>query len=226
MTSIRSTFLASTIALLLCSCNPGTTVSTDNGNVVAKGDRITLRADGHPNAQIDESGNLLIDGKKVQVNARQRALLQDYKREFNGMTEDGLAIGKQGAALAGTAITEAIKGAIRGDGEQVDAKIEAEAKKIEQQAMRLCTRLVTIKASQDALAAQLPPFKPYATIEGSDVDDCGTSQSDSYAAGKEVGGSLARAVKGGSKEPADGGDAAAQADAAADSAAESEASTR
>jgi hypothetical protein len=162
------------------------------------------------------AGDLSINGKAVAVNASQRTLLRTYHREMNAMTADGIAIGKQGAALAGKAVTAAIKGAISGNTDEVESKVEAETKKIEQQAMQLCKRLVTVKASQDALASSLPEFKPYATLDQSDVDDCGSSQNDSYSAGKEVGGSLARAVKGekGEKAESAGMDAAQQADAA------------
>jgi hypothetical protein len=191
-------FTLSTV-LLLGGCTGGTTVSTDQGSVASSlsGKTITLRADGFPNAQIDDAGALSIDGKPVAMNAAQRALLLRYQGEMAAMTADGIAIGKQGAALAGTAVSEAIKGAIKGDTDQVESKMEAKAKKIEQQAMRLCARLVTIKASQDALAAQLPAFKPYATISEVDVSDCDSNQGNSYAAGKEVGQSLGKAVEGG-----------------------------
>ena len=214
--------LALPLTLLLASCSPGTHVSTDTGNVSSDGKSITLRADGQPEARITADGELTIDGKVVAVNAAQRVLLQSYIKEMNAMTADGIAIGKQGAALAGTAVSEAIKGAIngKGDGEEIDARIEAETKKIEQQAMQLCKRLVTIKASQDALAEQLPVFKPYATIDVKDVDDCGSRDGESYATGKSVGSSMAKAMKGEQEdapnpETAATTNAAAEADAAA-----------
>ncbi|MET0581947.1 MAG: DUF2884 family protein [Pseudoxanthomonas sp.] len=217
MKTLNSSLLALALAALVAGCNPGTHVSTEKGNVTSNGKVITLRADGQPDARISADGELIIDGKKIAVNPTQRALLQTYRSEMNAMTQDGIAIGKQGAALAGTAVSEAIKGAMRGDGDQIDAKIEAEAEKIEQQAMQLCRRLVTIKASQDALAEQLPQFKPYATIDVADVDDCGSKQETSYRAGNEVGSSLAKAVKGDETADRHTGrdDAAAQADAAA-----------
>lgn len=220
MNTMRSPLLLLCVAALIAGCKPGVHVSTDTGNVSIDGDSITLRANGQPEAIVTAAGDLSIDGKAIVVNDAQRGLLRSYHTELNAMTADGIAIGKQGAALAGTAVTEAIKGAIRGDGGQVDTTIEAETRKIEQQALQMCKRLVTVKASQDALAAQIPAFKPYATIDGSDIDDCGTSERDSYAAGKQVGGSLARAVKGGDEHEGDAaspGDAAAEADAAAES---------
>lgn len=214
MKIINSPLFALSMAALLCSCNPGTSVSTDGGGRVStNGKSVTLRTDGLPNAQISAAGDLSVGGKTVAVSASQRALLQTYHREMNAMTADGIAIGKQGAALAGKAVSEAIKGAISGKPDDVESKVEAEAKKIEQQAMQLCKRLVTIKAAQDELATSLPEFKPYATLDQSDVDDCGSSHNESYGAGKEVGGSLAKAVKG-EKSRSPDMDAAQQADAA------------
>ena len=213
MKSTHSPLLALFMVALLCGCNPGTSISTDDGKISAKGDGVTLHASGLPNAKISASGDLEINGKNVEVNAAQRALLQSYHHEINAMTADGIAIGKQGAALAGKAVTEAIKGAINGKTDDVESKVEAEAKKIEQQAMQLCKRLVTVKASQDALATSLPEFKPYATLGQSDVDDCGSSQGNSYSAGKDAGGAMARKIKG-EKDESAGMDAAQQADAA------------
>lgn len=214
MKILHSSLLVLSLATLLCGCKPSTTVATSDGNVItANGEAVTLRATGQPNARITNTGDLEINGKAVPVDATQRALLRTYHHEMSAMTTDGIAIGKQGAALAGKAVSEAIKGAISGNTDGVESKVEAEAKKIEQSAMQLCKRLVTVKASQDALAASLPEFKPYATIDQSDVDDCGSDQNDSYNAGKDAGGSLARAMKG-EKDENRGMDAAEQAEAA------------
>lgn len=216
MKIMHSPLLVLSLAALIAGCNPGTHVSTDKGNVTSNGKVITLRANGQPDAKISADGELTIGGKTVAVNPAQRVLLQSYLKEMNAMTADGIAIGKQGAALAGTAVTEAIKGAIKGDGDQIDAKIEAEARKIEQQAMQLCRRLVTIKTSQDALAEQLPAFKPYATIDVDDVNDCQSNHDDSHAEGQEVGASMAKAIKSDKGSTiGDDDDAAAAADAAA-----------
>jgi len=223
MKIMHSPLLALAFAALVGGCNPGTHVSTDKGKVTSDGKVITLRADGQPDAKISADGELTIGGKAVAVNPAQRVLLQSYLKEMNAMTADGIAIGKQGAAMAGTAVKEAIKGAIKGDGEQVGNNMEAEARKIEQQAMQLCRRLVTIKASQDALAGQLPAFKPYATIDIDDVNSCKSDHDDSYAAGQEVGASVAKAIKG-DQDATTGNDAAAAADAAATTAEEKDAS--
>ncbi len=147
-------------------------MSSGNGSVRANSDRITLSATGQPRAEISADGELRIDGAPVETTARQRELLHVYKREMDGMTQDGLAIGKQGAALAGKAVSAAIQGALRGEGDQVGEKIKADAQLIEQEARKLCQRLVTIKAAQDQLAAELSAFAPYANIDIDDISDC------------------------------------------------------
>ena len=197
-----STLLLLAMATVLSACNPGASVSTGNGQVTSNGERITLKADGQPVAQITKAGDFSIGGKIQTVTPEQRLLLQAYHREMNGMTTDGIAIGKQGAALAGTAVSEVIKGAINGNGDQIDAKVEAEAEKIEQRAVQLCKRLVVVKATQDSLAAQLPAFAPYATIATVDVKDCDSDVKN-------------RGTEDETSTDADAGNAAEQADAAA-----------
>jgi hypothetical protein len=141
------------------------------------------------------TGDLLIEGKAVTVNAEQKALLVEYRSHIAKVAEAGIGIGLEGADLAGKAVTEAIKGIFSGNPDQIDKKIEAEAKGIEQSAQKLCDLLPAMKATQDKLAVALPEFKPYASMDQSDVDDCMTDNN-SYAAGKEVGHSIGKAIKG------------------------------
>ncbi|RYZ74703.1 MAG: DUF2884 family protein [Lysobacteraceae bacterium] len=216
MKTMLSTVLPLSLAVaLLAGCNPGATVVTDSGSVIkAGGKEITLRAPGQPDAKISAAGDLEVDGKAVEVDATQRALLQSYHQGMSAVTAEGIAIGKQGAALAGKAVSEAIKGAIRGDTDNVESKVKADAARIKTQALQLCRHLATVKTSQDALAASLAAFKPYATLSQSDVDECASEQDDSYAAGKEFGGTLGKTIKEARDEPT-GMNAAEQADAAA-----------
>jgi hypothetical protein len=229
MKTMLSAVLPLSLAVaLLAGCNPGATVVTDSGSVIsASGKKITLRAPGQPDAKISAAGDLEVDGKAVEVDATQRALLKSYHQGMSAVTAEGIAIGKQGAALAGKAVTEAIKGAIRGDTDNVETKVKADAGRIKTQALQLCRHLATVKTSQDALAASLAAFKPYATLSQSDVDDCATDQDDTYAAGKELGGTLGKMTREaqddtGNMDAAERADAAAtEAPTAADAAAES-----
>jgi hypothetical protein len=84
--------LALAAVALLSACDSSTTVASDTGTVTAKADRVTLSADGQPKAEITSAGEFMIDGRKIEVTDAQRALLLDYQRELNGITQDGIAM--------------------------------------------------------------------------------------------------------------------------------------
>jgi hypothetical protein len=94
---------------------------------------------------------------------------------------DGMNVGLAGAKLGASAAGEALKGIFSGDSEGVEKRINAEAAKIEAQAKRICDRLPAMLASQQALARELPAFKPYASMDQSDVDDCGKDSSVTFS---------------------------------------------
>lgn len=124
-------------------------------------------------AEITPEGDLLVDGKRITPNTEQRKLLLEYRGHIIGVAEAGIDIGLQGADLAGKAVGEALKGVLTGNTDQIEQKIEAEAEGIEKAAVELCKLLPAMKVTHDRLAAAMPEFKPYATMDQSDVDDCG-----------------------------------------------------
>ena len=134
---------------------------------------IKISADKQPRAEITPDGRLLIAGKEVAANETQRRQLQEYRGHVVAIAMDGMDVGLAGAKLGASAAGEALKGIFSGDSEGIEKRINAEAEKIEAQAKRICNRMPAMLASQQALAASLPAFKPYATMDQSDVDDCG-----------------------------------------------------
>jgi hypothetical protein len=156
-----------------------------NGNLVISGDHnVSFRvgdrkvSTGHsgddslPRAEISPKGDLLLDGKVVAVNDAQRRMLLDYREQVIGVAETGMEIGSKGADLAGTAVKEALGSIFGGDSDAVGKRIEAQAEALKQQAKVICKQLPPMLATQQALAASLPEFKPYATMTASDVEDC------------------------------------------------------
>ena len=107
-----------------------------------------------------------------------------------------------------------MKGIFSGNPDQIDKQIEAEAKKVEAEAMKICDRLPGLYKAQQDLAAALPAFQPYASMDEGDAEDCRTSHTENHEAGKDIGRAIGRAVKG-DNDSASGQDAAAEADAAA-----------
>ncbi|MGY0798475.1 hypothetical protein ACW7G0_05410 [Lysobacter sp. A286] len=143
----------------------------DRGQTVAKtSDKDP--ADPRANAELTPQGELLLDGRKVETTPAQHALLVKYRQQIMDVAETGMALGVQGADLGGTAIREVVNGLLSGNPGQIDAKIEAEAAKLEVNAKRLCMQLPPLHETQQQLAVALPEFKPYATIEKEDLEDC------------------------------------------------------
>ncbi|WP_295574776.1 DUF2884 family protein [uncultured Stenotrophomonas sp.] len=147
---------------------------------IAEGN-IKISADKQPRAEITPDGRLLIDGKEVAANDVQRRHLQEYRGHVVAVAMAGMDVGVAGAKLGANAAGEALKSIFSGDSEGVEKRINAEAAKIEAQAKRICDRLPAMLASQQALARELPAFKPYATMDQSDVDDCGKNNSVTFS---------------------------------------------
>ena len=169
-----------------------------------------------PKAEITPQGDLLIGGKQVTINEQQRTLLLQHRANVTAVALAGMEIGVQGADLGMRAAGEAIKGIFNGNTGEIEKKIEAEAEKMKLSAAKLCEKLPALQESQQALAAAIPEFKPYANMKQADVDGCleDTSPVASYDAGKDVGAAIARVVKPASEQASEE-DAAARADAAA-----------
>lgn len=147
--------------------------ATDEARKELATGNIEISRDQQIKAEITPEGDLLINGARIAPSAEQRALLLEYRAHIAGVAAAGIDIGLQGADLAGKAVGEALKGVLTGTTDQIEKKIEAEAQGIEKAALQLCKLLPAMKITQDKLAAAMPEFKPYATMDQADVDDCG-----------------------------------------------------
>lgn len=134
-----------------------------------------------PKAEISPAGDLLIDGKAVQVDAEQRALLLEYREHVLGIAEVGMVLGAKGADLGMHAAGEALKSVFTGQTAEFEQRIEAEAAQLEAEAMRLCDRLPGMMTTQRELAEALPAFRPYATMTAEDIEDCRDGRDGSHA---------------------------------------------
>lgn len=153
---------------------------SDGFNINVNGHEIHSKDANLPKAEISPQGDLLIEGKPVAVNAAQRQQLLAYRGRIIGIAEAGMAIGVQGADIAGEALTGVV-GAIFGGkegGQAFEQRMEAQGKKIEAEAVKLCTQLPGLLSTQQALATSLPAFKPYARMTQEDIDDCGKDSKD------------------------------------------------
>lgn len=198
MNALRTSTLATLLgSLALAACSqPATTAPAGNAQTVPaekgmisgaideaivearreiKEGNISVSSDGGrgTKAEITPQGDFLIDGRTVRITPEQRALLLEHRGHVAAVAEAGMQVGLEAADLATTAMKEAVVGALTGQGDRVEARVEAEASKIKTSALELCRHLPALMASQQKLAAALPEFQPYATMTQSDVDDCG-----------------------------------------------------
>ncbi len=198
--------------------------------------------DTRPKAEITPQGELLIDGRKIAASTEQQVLLKEYRGQIEKVALAGMDIGVAGADLGMKAASEAIAAVFSGNGDQVEQRVEAEAAQIEAAAMKLCGQLPAMLDTQTRLASAMPEFRPYATMDQSDVDDCRNgSRSTSQEARHQVRDEIRQQVRGGVRDAvrgavrdtaqaagiAEGGnDTSTDAAAEADAAAEQEATTR
>lgn len=144
-------------------------------DVQVNGSRIQRKTDGLPAAEITPDGELIVAGTTVAMDERSRALARDYREGILAVASAGMDLGVQGADLGMKAAGDAIASIFRGDTEQVEERIEAEARKLEAAAMQLCDSLPQLLQAQQALAAAVPEFAPYAHMDAGDIEDCHTS---------------------------------------------------
>lgn len=148
----------------------------DGVDISVNGKRVSTakRDPALPKGEITPQGDLLVGGRPVDITPAQRRQLLDYRKGILGIAEAGMEIGGQGADLAGAALGGVV-GAIFGgrEGEQAfEQRMEAEGEKLRVHAGKLCALLPGVLAQQQALAASLPAFAPYARMEQADVDEC------------------------------------------------------
>jgi hypothetical protein len=154
------------------------TSNIDLGNVHF-GDNKHDKKPSQPKAQITPQGDLLIAGTKVTATSAQQTLLLDYRQQILGIAESGMEIGEQGADLGMKAAKEGVWGALTGKSDkEIEAAIKPRTDKIQAAALKLCKRLPDMLSSQQKLAEAMPEFRPYATMEQKDIDDCAKDMTD------------------------------------------------
>jgi hypothetical protein len=127
-----------------------------------------------PKGEITPRGDLLIDGKPVALDAGQRRQLQDYRAQVIDIARTGIDAGEQAAMLAidatDVSLFRLIVGGLTGSLEhRVEATVQRE---IQPMVLQICHRLPQLRDSQQALVASVPEFRPYATLDADDVENC------------------------------------------------------
>ena len=135
--------------------------SIDNGAITVADGIVTLHPDHAPSATIDSAGDFTVDGKQVTITPPQRALLVQYYAGAMAVRQHGEETGKAGTAIAGDSLKNAVSGLAGGDTKSAADKVQAQADKVKQAALKICDDLEQIRVAQNQLVGQLSAFKPY-----------------------------------------------------------------
>ena len=164
------------LAITVAACQGSDRSASFTRFSVVDDTHVAIHARGAADAILAVDGSLRIDGKTVATTKPQQALLAAYYRDIDAVRRDAIATGAAGIATAGTAIVSVVSGLASGDPDSIGARVDAKAAKVEVAATRICTDLANLQVRQQALAAQLEAFRPYALIERDD-GGCATRQS-------------------------------------------------
>lgn len=127
-----------------------------------------------PKAEITPRGDFLIEGKAVAIDGGQRKELLAYRGQVIEIAKAGIDIGEASAEAALQAVDRGIFSlmfsAMTGS---LERQVEKTVKQtIEPGVLQICRSLPALMDSQQRLSASLPQFRPYATLEADDVEDC------------------------------------------------------
>lgn len=163
--------------VLLSGCAAFRTADTDLDHAsrhIATGN-ITLTANDPdaPKAAITPQGDFLVADRRVAITLQQRSEVMAYRAQYIDIAQQGIAIGHQGVDAGRRATVPIIFAALFGASEKtIDASMDKRLAGVRAATAKLCDQMPASMAAQQQLAADLPAFKPYATLTQKKIDDC------------------------------------------------------
>ena len=127
-----------------------------------------------PKAEITPQGDFLIEGKAVAIDGQQRQQLLRYRGQVIDIAKAGIDIGERSAQAALEVVDRGLfslmVGAMTGS---LERRVEKTVRQtVEPGVRQICHSLPALMDSQQRLSTSLPSFRPYATLEADDVEDC------------------------------------------------------
>ncbi|MGH8040732.1 MAG: hypothetical protein ACREPN_01670 [Rudaea sp.] len=137
--------------------------------------QIAVHAPDRADATITATGDLVIAGKPVTLDAVQQQLAIRYFTSAVALRNDAITTGAAGIATAQQAISSVASGLASGDPDRIGDQVDASAAKVDAAANRVCADLQSLVSAQNGLLQTLPQFLPYASIQAKEVTDCRTN---------------------------------------------------
>ena len=147
-------------------------VTLGHGALRVHAEEVTIEGSSGPDAHLLPGGVLKIGSDPVTLTPEQQASVEAFYDAAHAISQHGIETGKAGAQVGATAAKEVVSGLAHGDTSQIEAKVQASAAKVKEQALKICDDIGAMRSSQEALAGSLAAFTPYRVITESDVSGC------------------------------------------------------
>ena len=148
--------------ITLAACSPGINEGIGH-HITFDSSGMVVHKIGKPDAHIGKDGSLAIGDRKIDVTPTQRTMLQRYYQQAGAVMSSGKAISGQGVQMATHSIGAAIRSIFHGDSGSADKQLDAQSQQIESAARTLCADINAFGSTQQAIAAEIPAFAPYAS---------------------------------------------------------------
>lgn len=146
--------------------------SNSRGKIITEDGTVIIQSTSGGTARISQDGTLTINGKVEAVTPAQQHLLVQYAATVNDMQRLAMQLISAVPGFTAGIVADVMAGLFSSNSEQIDKQAHRGAHDFAQKALPICKDAQTLKQLQDTLVASLPVFKPYAVIEGQNVNDC------------------------------------------------------
>ena len=147
--------------------------NSGNHSIKVENERVVITNDAGNQAVITQQGTLTIEGKDVTVTPQAKGNLQQYLQTTQQIRQQGVEIARHAGGFAAGILGDVFGGLLSGESDQdIERKANQSAAEFKQSVLPICTSVQKLKQMQDAIAADMPAFKPFAVIEDKDANDC------------------------------------------------------
>jgi len=160
------------VSTIGCGNNNFDTNATFQHLTVLNDQQVAVHRHDGPDAIVSSNGDLSINGKNLIRDQQQKDLAVRYFSGATALRRDGFATGMAGASTAMTALSSVASNLASGNPDNIGRDVEAKAANIKVLAQKVCSDLRELASTQNALAALLPDFQPYALIDTKTVAEC------------------------------------------------------
>lgn len=147
--------------------------SIGDGAIDLDGDHVVVVAGGQSKpATVGPDGSLRIGGEPVEISAEGRSALRDYDSAAVALKTHALALGRSGAEFGVDVLKDVVRGFFDGDMDAVGDRARDGARDLVANVRDLCQRLEAVHRSQQAAAATIQAFAPYAVLGPEQIREC------------------------------------------------------